>query len=129
MALDYAPILAEAQQLIRDTGRLTTFERLSAAPADPARPWRGPAAPAVANSVSAMATFVPAQGADLGRMGISEQLLARVEQVALVAPDPSGFDFAAATSATDSSVRWRVDWVQTLRPGGTTLLYAMGMKR
>lgn len=62
-------------------------------------------------------------------MGISEQLLSRVEQVALVAADNSGFDYAAATSALDSGVRWRVDWVQTLRPGGTTLLYAMGMKR
>lgn len=129
MALDYAPILADAQQLIADTGRLTTFEILSATPADPAKPWRGPAAPAVANSRATMATFVPAQGADLGRMGISEQLLARVEQVALVAGDASGFNYEGATSATDSGVRWRIDWVQTLRPGGTSLLYAMGMKR
>lgn len=129
MALDYAPILADAQQLIADTGRLATFELLDAAPADSARPWRGPAAPAVANSSDAVATFVPAQGADLGRMGISEQLLARVEQVALVAGDATGFDYAAAHSAVDAGVRWRVDWVQTLCPGGTVLLYAMGMKR
>jgi hypothetical protein len=129
MALDYAPILADAQQLIADTGRLTTFEILSATPADPAKPWSGPAAPAVANSSAAMATFVPAQGTDLGRMGISEQLLSRVEQVALVASDDTGFDYAAANSATDSGVRWRIDWVQTLQPGSTVLLYAMGMKR
>lgn len=129
MALDYAPILADAQQLIADTGRLVAFQLLDATPADSARPWRGPAAPAVATSSNAVATFVPAQGADLGRMGISEQLLARVEQVALVAGDVSGFDYAATHTVLDDGVRWRVDWVQTLCPGGTVLLYAMGMAR
>ncbi len=128
-ALDYAPLQAEARQLIADTGRLVTLEVLSSTPADAARPWRGPAAPAVASSRQAPAVFVPAQGGDLGLMVVSDELLKRAEQVCLVGPAADGFDFAQCTSIQDNGQRWAVQWAQVLRPGGLPLLYALGVTR
>lgn len=126
--MDYAAILAVAQELIADAGRVVTWERLTTTPADSDKPWKGAASPTVEASAALPAAFVPPQGADLGGMRITDEMLGRVERVALVAAS-AAFDLSRTTSATDGGERWRADWVAELKPGDTAVLYAIGLCR
>jgi hypothetical protein len=126
--MDYAALVTAVQTLIAFTGRSTTFQRLSATPADPLKPWLGAGTPTVAATATAFATFVPPAGADLGKELINEEMLARCEQVCLVAPI-SGFDINTCNAIVEASARWAVQWVYELKPGDTSLLFAIGVKR
>lgn len=128
MAIDYAKILKTVIRLIEGSGRLCTFEALSATPADAAKPWKGPGAPTLASSVVTKATFVPPSGADFGKGMISDEMLRRCSQVCLVPPS-TVFDMNTCTSITDGAVRWRVVWAQELKPGDVSLLFAFGVER
>lgn len=126
--MDYAELADVVNELILDTGRSVVLERLSATPPDSARPWRGPVAQTVASSLTAPATFVPASGAGLGKELVSPELLKTVEQVCMTGPS-TVFDIEAATTVTDGAQRWRVEWVQTLKPGSVALLHVIGLKK
>lgn len=127
--MDYAELVTVVQELIADTGRACRFEVLSSEPADPAAPWDGPATPTVERQMNAPATFVPAAGAELGLEFIATDLLKKAQQVCLVAPHPAALALDKCTSVFDAQTRWRVEWVQVLRPGSTVLLYALGVTR
>lgn len=126
--MDYEELLAVVLELIADTGRSVTFELLDATAADASKPWRGAGTPAVAASVTTPATFVPPAGSGLGGSFVSEELLKKADQVCLVAPSDT-FDIATSTSIQDGGTRWRVEWVQALKPADVALLYAVGVKR
>lgn len=124
----YDELLPVVRELIEEFGRVVTFERLSATPADVNKPWRGPAAPTVAATASLRAAFVPPTGAEFGKDWISSDLLSRCEQVCLVAPDDT-FDLNNCTSVNDGGQRWNVAWTWVLRPGDINMLFAIGVKR
>lgn len=126
--MNYAALVATVRRLIDGTGRVVTFETLSGTPADAARPWRGPAAPTVASSAQQRATFVPAAGTDFGKDWMKDDLLQRCQQVCLTYP-ATGYDINDCTSIADGGLRWRVDWVQVLKPADTELLFAVGVSR
>lgn len=127
MATDYNEFVQLAQELIAENGRSVKLQKLDATSSDPSKPWKGPGAPTVAVEKTLLAVFVPASGSGLGRDIVKEELLDRVEQVALVAPtDVSLEDFHAIL---DDGVRWRIDWAQALRPGPLVVLYVFGVKR
>lgn len=125
--MDYAELIAVAKELIADTGREVTFERLTAVPQDINKPWKGAAAPAVLTSATLPATFVPAAGSGFGRELVAEELLARTSQICLVAP--AEFDLATANRVLDGGVAWGVLWVHALRPGADVALWAIGVKQ
>jgi hypothetical protein len=127
--MDYAELLATAQELIADAGRVVTFERLAAGAPSAAQPWKGAGTPTVEASAQAAAVFVPVSGHDLGGLAVSKELLARCEEVCMTAPAGDGFDMQRCTSIADGGTRWRVTWVQTLKPGDTVVLYALGVAR
>lgn len=126
--MNYTALAATARRLIEGTGRVVTLETLSGTPADADRPWRGPAAPTVASSSQQRATFVPPSGADLGKGWIKDDLLQRCQQVCLTYPT-ADYDINNCTSIADGGLRWRVDWVQALKPADTELLFAVGVSR
>lgn len=127
MATDYNEFVRLAQELIAENGRQVTLQKLDATAADISKPWKGPGAPAVALAKVLPAVFVPASGSGLGRDIVKEELLDRVEQVALVAPtDVSLEGFHAIL---DGGVRWNIDWAQALKPGPLVVLYVFGVKR
>jgi hypothetical protein len=66
---------------------------------------------------------------DLGKYGIDDELLKRVEQVALVAGLTSALDLGLFHQIVDKSTVWKIDWIRTLAPADTTVLYAIGVKR
>lgn len=128
-AVDYDEFIALAQELIAEAGRPVTFQVLSATPADANKPWKGPAAPTVGSSKDAPAVFLPPSGQDLGIMTLSAEMLARTQQVCLVAATADAFDFGVVNALLDGGVRWGVQWVSTLAPGPKAVFYALGVAR
>lgn len=127
MLIDYAELVAVAQELIEGTGREVTFQKLSATAADTNKPWRGAATPTVESAADLIATFVPATGGGMGRELVSEEMLKRVDQVCLVAP--SAYDMEDFNTVVDGGVTWGVEWVYQLKPGSTVLLWVLGVKQ
>jgi hypothetical protein len=125
--MDFVKLAATVVRLIDKNGRTVTFQALVATAADASKPWEGPASPAVATTVNAKGVFVPASGEELGRALVSEELLARVDEVALVAPNAT--DLEPFNVILDGGVRWRVEWVKTLKPADQVLLYVFGVCR
>jgi hypothetical protein len=126
--MDYARAQALAQRLIAKNGKAITFQRLDATPADPEKPWKGPGEPIVAATHDTVAVSLPhASLVDLGFHAVDDELLKRTEQVLLV---PGGaVDLEPFTNTLEAGVRWRIEWVRTLRPATVTVLYAFGVKR
>jgi hypothetical protein len=129
MAFDYAEVLTDVVSLIADTGRVVTFAKLVPTAADAATPWKGPGEPTLGDSMDRAATFVPASGTGLGKALVSEELLKRAEQICLVAPADGTLVIEQCHVIIDGGVRWGIVWVETLRPGGTAVLYVVGVKR
>lgn len=127
--MDYEELLAVTLELITDTGRAITIEKLSAEAQDEEKPWRGVGTdgPTVESSVDTVGTFVPASGMDLGQIVKDKELLKRVEQVVLVPGNEEPIELY--TRIVDAGDLWKVDWVQVLKPGDTVMLYAFGIKR
>ncbi|MFA7523111.1 MAG: hypothetical protein WCY71_09335 [Halothiobacillaceae bacterium] len=127
MATDYTEFVELAQELISENGRQIEIQKLDATAADTSKPWKGAGTPTVGAKKTLSAVFVPASGSGLGRDIVKEELLDRVEQVALVAPtDVSLEDFHIIM---DDGVRWNIDWAQALKPGPMVVLYVFGVKR
>lgn len=126
--MDYARAQALALKLIQKNGKSVTFERLSSVVADATKPWKGAGAPTVAQSVTTSGVVLPhASTVDLGMLGVDDELLKRCEQVLLV---PGGAtDLSNFTNLSEATGRWRIEWVRTLNPAGTVVLYAFGVKR
>lgn len=126
--MDYAQLVLTVRQLIASTGRSVTFQRLSATPVDPLKPWNGPGTPTVTESVVTAATFVPPSVDSFGKAFLNEELLSRCEQVCLAAPNVS-MVLSASTVILDAGQRWSIAWVYELKPGDIALLFAFGVKR
>jgi hypothetical protein len=127
MATDYVEFVQLAQELIAENGRVVTFQKFAATAVDGNKPWKGAGTPTIAQTKTIPAMFVPASGSGFGRDIVTEELLNRVEQVALIAPtDVSLEDFHVIL---DDGVRWNIDWAQVLKPGATIVLYVFGVKR
>lgn len=123
---DHSKFVALANRLIEKHGRLVTLQKLSAGPADAAKPWLGAGVPTVAESIDLLAVFVPAAGSDLGKYISDESLLKRVNQVALVQPAQEGLELFE--QMLDGSL-FKIEWVQVLKPADQTVLYFMGVNR
>lgn len=127
MAIDYTEFVALAQELIADAGRLCKVQKLSATPADALKPWMGAAAPTVQTERQVRAVFVPPSGTDFGKDFISPELLQRAMQVALIAP--TDISLEQMNLIEDGGVKWKVEWVQVLKPADLIVLYAFGVSR
>ncbi len=126
MLVDYTELVTVARSLIEGTGRQVTFQKLSTSPIDPSKPWNGPGVPTVQSSAVLFATFVPAGGGGFGREFVSEEMLRRVDQVCLVAPNSN--NMSEFNTVIDTAT-WGIEWVHELKPGSTTLLWAIGVKQ
>jgi hypothetical protein len=124
--MDYARAVALAQRLIEANGRDTVLQRLDATPADADMPWKGPGTPTVAAEYERVGVFLPHNGTeDLGRYLFDSELLKRCDQVALIAGGDD--DLSVCNQLNDSGKKWRITWIRELKPGDTTVLYAIGV--
>jgi len=128
MAYDYSDDVAFALEMISEYGRLVDFHQLSETPVDPDKPLEGNGAPTTIAGV--WACFVePSSLRQLGIRVTREGVWKDSTQIALVAPDGIN-DLTDFTSITDSDgSTWAIDATDKLRPGETTVLYFIGVKR
>lgn len=126
---DHTEFVELALELISEEGRLITLQKLGTGAADPAKPWNGSSTPTVASSVSNVpAIFVPVIGKDLGVIVKDQELLKKVQQVAIAAPVAEGLELTT-DRILDGSETWRVEWAQVLKPADKTIMYLFGVKR
>lgn len=125
MAIDYASLALVAQTLLEDNGRACTLIRLEETPTDANMPWRGSDFDA-AEEVGATAVFLAFRDDD-----VDGDLIRRGDQRAFVAEltvpgvDLRQFDLLR----DDAGLEWKVVSVETVRPGGTTLLFKLHLRK
>lgn len=128
-AFDYSRPLATAQRLIERFGRRVTLQGVSDGPSDPNNPLGSPAA-APAPVAGIPATFV--QPSSLNTLGFGAritELFADATQVAIIAP-VSGIDLDEVRFLIDNDgTKWKVTYIEKLKPGETTILYFIGVAR
>ena len=113
-----------ALRLIAKHGRDTTFKRISPVEADPDRPWRGTETPSEEFGPF-KAAFIPFRGFEFGSIFEDNSLFKEVELICLVAGGQA--DLETVHLVTDTMKDYKVEWIQRLRPGGQTILYAFGV--
>ena len=130
--VDTAPLIAVAQRLIQENGRQISLIQFNSTPQDANRPWRGPSADPRAtpdSTLSLFAAFVPPSGArELGLRYVSETLLKRAEQIAIISPG-ANVDLSIFQEILDTGVYYKMDVLDVLKPGSATVLAFLGVRR
>lgn len=122
--MDYPKFAALANKLILSNGRLVKVQKLSAGATDSNKPWNGTGAAVVETEREVSAVFVDSK---LGKELVDDNLLKTVSQVALVAP--TDIDLSSATVIYDGGMKYKVDFVQVLKPADTIVLYIFGVSK
>lgn len=124
----------KALNLIAAKGRPVTFIKLDTDATDSAKPWRGNVDPRATPeaSVQTSAVFVPpASASSLGLSRRLDQEVKRVEQIAIVSTGGTEqTDLSAMDEMVDTDTsRWKISFVETLKPASTNILYFVGLSR
>ena len=130
--VDYVRLAQTAERLIKNNGRSISFVKLNETPANANRPWKGPGAGGE-TTLALNGVFVPPNTVrQFGLTALGEgtefkDLVTFSQQIIIVAQGEN--DLREYTSVLDGSVRWGIIGLQVLRPGDTTLLGFVGVRR
>jgi hypothetical protein len=138
--VDYVGLAATAERLIADAGRTITFVRMERNPVDSAKPWRSASTPAndstssitgkAENRLDAVAVMVePSSATKLGLSSMKAEEATRSEKIFIVARNAVDVDLDTYDTIVDSAVVWRIQFVEELKPGETSLLYFVGVRK
>jgi len=132
MAFDYAPINATVKRLIEDRGRSFTLSIRDTAPADGSQPWRGPAEPGTDTTLIAIGVNIHSFLKSFFGTEYTDEdgkLIRRTgKSIMFAATSVSGIDMTLIDTVTDGAVKYKVDRVNELAPGGTLILYEVDIK-
>lgn len=130
--VDYVKAAATAKRLIEGAGRAVTIYSDSTTADDVSKPWLGPDDTTPGDTISdAIMAFVPPSGGGLGAMLLQREsvLVGDHDQVGLLASSSaSGKDLRTFDSVIDGSRTWKIAEVHELKPGGTSILWVLGLK-
>lgn len=133
MAFDYTEIQGVAETLITEFGRSVTLEKFNETLQDAGKPYLGSADPRsspLATVTISAAVVEPDSTVQLGIATKDSELVKRSEQVMIIAPGVSlAEDLATFDEVVDGSTRWKIQVVETLKPGPVILLYFVGVAR
>ena len=136
-------LAATAKRLIEKNGRAVDLFKTNRTPANPAQPWRGvsgaPTVPEGGVTIpSVIMAFVPAEANDegFGKM-INDgdgSLSVAFDQIGLLATDslPTGIttlDVEQADAMRDGVDIWKIVKRGHLKPGDTSMIFALGLER
>lgn len=130
MAYDYSDDVAFAIEMIAEYGRAVSFTKFSAVPGDPTKPLHGPTEePIVVADV--MAAFVePSSVIRLGASSTNQPGLWKESTKIALVGQVEGQDLTTFSTIIDSDGSgWKIEHVEELKPGPTTVLYYVGVKR
>lgn len=127
---DYSSAIATARRLIQAKGRTVTLQRLEDAPADPAKPWRGPASatPPEATLALSVVQVQPSGANTLGLTIKDEELLRRLSAILIAEPAAEDVETYHRVVEADGS-HWRIAFVEKLQPADDAVLYFIGVQR
>lgn len=118
-----------ALELITEDGRRVDFIRKGTAPAAGSKPWQGTSglSSETVTIPNVPAVFVPFRGFEFGSEFLDVKMYKEVSEICLV---PNiGVDLEGCHGILDEGREFRIEWIQRLRPGTTTVLYAFGVNR
>lgn len=130
--VDYTKLQATANRLIEENGRAISLVRLSQTPADSNKPWQGPADDEE-EFEEVYGCFVPPNTVrqfgitSLGEGTEVQDLVKHSEQIIITAQ--GDLDVRSYSEILDRDERWGIVGIQVLRPGNTTLLSFIGVRR
>jgi hypothetical protein len=130
--VDYVKLTATALRLITAAGKPVVLNKYSKAPADPDKPWRGPATPTVAETQTEQAVELgtsKVQETSYGKLIQKGEMPDTVSDVWLVARTPSNPDLEDYDTLECEGVTHRIEHLIRLRPATVTLLYVLGTSR
>ena len=129
--VDFTKLAATATRLVSANGRSVTFAQLDTTPADSSKPWRGDATPrtSYAATSSQTAVFVPPGGVQqLGLGFLKEELVERAQQIMILSATSDDLqDFDEVID--DDGSKWKIEFVEVLRPASTKVLNFVGVRR
>lgn len=127
---DYVKLAATAERLIAKSGRAITLVKFDRTVETPTKPWRGAEEPRGSNATETPTVGVFVEPSSATKLGMSAEvtdLLKRSQQMIMLSTQ---VDISAYNEVVDSdSTRWKIIGMEKLRPGETTLLYFVGVKR
>lgn len=130
--VNYVRLVQTASRLIANNGRAIQFFKFNEIPNDSNQPWKGPAISGE-QTLELNGVFVPPN--TVREFGLSalgegtgfEDLIAFSQQVIIVAQGEN--DLREYTTVIDRDQRWGIVGLQVLRPGNTTVLGFVGVRR
>lgn len=127
--VDYTRLAATAKRLVEKNGRTLSLYKRSRTASAPLQPWRGTVEQDPAGAgISVIGVVVPAAGSGFGRARTVDGTLAEsFDEVAIVAAAslPDGVELEGFSNLVDDSRSWKIDGVEKLKPGDTSLLYVL----
>lgn len=130
--VDAVALVATAQRLIIENGRSVTFISHDKTLDDAAKPWQGattgPRTAPDAVFVTDVVFVEPSAAARLGLSSEQSDLIKRSEQIMIVSPGDA-VDLNDFEEVQDETVYWKITGIEILRPGLTTILAFVGVKR
>jgi hypothetical protein len=123
---NYVKLAATAKRLIELNGRTVTLVRKTRAPADAAKPWRGPSGTGNTVVASPKAVIYPAT-----EKNEDGTLVSRGFEKAMVAHDSisPAQDLSDIDSIIDGSVTYKVIKAYRIGPGDVVIHYEFDLKR
>lgn len=130
--VNYVRLVQTASRLIANNGRAIQFFKFNEIPNDSNQPWKGPAISGE-QTLELNGVFVPPN--TVREFGLSalgegtgfEDLITFSQQVIIVAQGEN--DLREYTTVIDRDQRWGIVGLQVLRPGNTTVLGFVGVRR
>ncbi len=124
MAIDYTALSATAQTLVEENGRDVTLVKKSEVPLNPTQPWRG-------NTITEVTQLIKAVMTDYEREDIDGDLIRKGDQLAVVAEQSApGIAFEDyEILRDDEDQEWRIIMVDKIRPGPTTVLFLIQLRK
>lgn len=126
MAFDYAPISADAKELIEEFGRAVTFQKKSRTAADTAKPWRGPAIADVESIEDIITAIVYGSNEDEPNSVVRRPPVATAYVAHL--SFPTGTVVEDLDSIVDADTTWRIAKCEPVNPGDTKVIYIMSLE-
>ncbi len=131
MAKDYTKTAATALRLIEDKGREITFLKFDDTPDDLAKPWAknanlriGPA------SVSTTLFATSVHPTDINVLGVrirDNDLMKQLREILIIAPGTFQGDLKEYQELDDGDRRFRITFMEQLKPANITILWYAGV--
>ena len=129
--VDTAKAIATAQRLITADGRSVRLIRYNEIPTDTTKPWNGPGDPRRTPRafLDIDAVFVPPSSASaLGLSTEANDLIKRSSQILMMSGGAS-VDLLQYNEVLDDDKYWKIEFIETLKPGDEILLTFIGVSR